>query len=269
MKVFSILLVVLFVVFARSGACAQDSLAFFPDRRIVSDLPADGSAHRFAASRVFDDGEAEVKVGGVVPVLEALLMNKLVQGSIGASIQARLDPGTSIAVRSVEFTVDFLLVDVQWSSGLMTRFGIGHASHHLGDEPPDSTGTSAIDYSRDYVSAFILGAIPRLGGLVYAGANYAYGYVVRRPIQKPLVLQAGFLASLPLLDPLAVYCAGDIKVRQELSYGTTQRYEAGWRYGKGPRSVRLGIWHTAGFDERGQLFGKARNEWGVGIFLNI
>lgn len=269
MKVFSILSVVSFVVFWWSGASAQDSLAFFPDRRIVSDLPADGSAHRFAASRLFHDGEAQVEVGGVVPVLEAFLMNKLVQGSIGASIHARLDPGISIAVRSIEFTVDFLLVDIQWSAGLATRFGVGHASHHLGDGPADSSGISAIDYSRDYVSALILRAVPCVGGFVYAGVNYAYEYVVKRPIRKPLVVQAGFFASLPLLDPLAVYCAGDVKVRQELSYGTTQRYEVGWRYGKGARSLRLGLWRAAGFDERGQFFGKPRNEWGVGVFLNI
>lgn len=269
MKVFSRLLFALCDIVAVPGARAQDSLAVFPDRRIVADLPADGSAHRFAASRVFDDGDAQIKVGGVVPVLEARLMNKPVQAGIGASVQARLDPGNNIAVRSVEFTVDFLLVDIRWSSGLAMRFGIGHASHHLGDDPPDSAGMIAIDYSRDYVSVLIIGAIPALGGAVYAAANYAYRYVVRKPIARPLVLQTGFLASLPLLDPLAVYCAADVKVRQELSYGTTQRYEAGWQYGKDPRSVRLGVWHTAGFDERGQFFGKPRNEWGVGIFLNI
>ncbi|MBI4417951.1 MAG: hypothetical protein HY563_04185 [Ignavibacteriales bacterium] len=205
------------------GAHAQEvSLAapftILPTQRLVKDFLADESAHQFAASRVFENGDASVGLGGVVPLVELSVLQYPLQVSTGASVHARLDPDRSISVQSVEFTIDFFLIDIAWSRDLRTRTGLGHTSHHLGDGLPDSVVAGVIDYSRDYVVFTIVRTLPEVGGQAYGGVNYAYGLVVGRPLDKPLTGQFGFSASAPLTAVLSLYGGVDLKFRQDLSY---------------------------------------------------
>lgn len=241
----------------------------FPDSSIVRPFPADGAAHRFAAARSFRNGDVLAQVGGVIPVIGGLFDGTPVQAGFGASVRTRLDPDEHIAVHSIEFAVDLLLIDVEWSPGFQTRFAAGHESHHLGDGLPDSVLAEALDHSRDFVSITAIGEFDDLGLRVYAGMNYAYGFVVGRPRNERMVLQTGLAFAVPVDGVWWVYAAGDVRFREELSFGTTQRYEAGIEIRGGFRSLRLGLWHGGGFDERGQFPGRTRRESGAGIFLDL
>lgn len=241
----------------------------FPDSSIVRPFPADGAAHRFAAARSFRNGDVLAQVGGVVPVIGGLFEGTPVQAGFGASVRTRLDPDEHIAVHSIEFAVDLLLVEVEWFPGFQTRFTAGHESHHLGDGLPDSVVAEALDHSRDFISLTAIGEFHDLGLRAYAGMNYAYGFVVGRPRNERTVLHTGFAVAVPVGGVWWVYAAGDVRFREELSFGTTQRYETGIEVRGGFRSLRLGLWHVAGFDDRGQFPGQARKESGAGIFLDL
>ncbi|MEX2115413.1 MAG: DUF1207 domain-containing protein [Bacteroidota bacterium] len=247
------------------------ALRLLPSRHRVHDFVADGTAHRFSATQLLSPHEVQLSVGGILPLVDYSLWGVPIQVSSGASIHARLDPGRSIAVLSTEFSVDFFLLDVQLSEDLIVRTGMSHASHHLGDGPAGDSTALPFDYSRDEVQMFIIHASPFLPGQVYVGARYAYALVIRQPVGKPLSLQIGMHALiLAFSQELSLYAGWDLKMHQELSSGTSQRYETGLQYrSETGRILRLAISYSAGLDERGQFFGKRRNEAGIGIVVSL
>ena len=244
------------------------SFRFLPSRRLVHDFIADGTAHRFSAI-LLSSSDVQVGVGGILPVLDYDPWGIPVQVSLGASIQARLDPGQSIAVQSSEFSVDFFLLDAQLSDDLIVRTGMTHSSHHLGDGLNGDSTILPIDYSRDDAQLYVIHSLSFLRGQAYAGVRYAYNLVIRQPNKKRLVIHAGMHAPLwSFSQDLSLFAGGDIKIRQELSYGTSQRCEAGLQYrSEAGRIIRLVVSYSGGFDERGQFLGKRRSEAGVGIVI--
>ncbi len=267
----SVLLVIGVTTFPLTAQGNADSLSprFLPSEHLVHDFVADGTAHRFSAHQILSSREVQVSVGGIVPLIGYTVWHTPVQVSTGASIYARLDPGESIAVLSSEFSVDFFLLDVQLKEDLVARAGMGHASHHLGDGVPKDSTVHPIDYSRDDVQLFMIHRINGFSGQFYAGFRYNYGLVVRQPVKKPLWLQFGMHAvPWSFSQELSAYVGLDIKLRQELSYGTSQRYEAGLQFKTVEgRALRLSVSYSAGFEERGQFFGKRRGETGIGMIL--
>lgn len=250
-----------------------DSLSprLLPSEHLVHDFVADGTAHRSSAHQMFSPNEVHVSVGGIVPLVEYIVWNMPVQLSTGASIHARLDPGQSIAVLNSEFSVDFFLLDVQPADGLILRTGMGHASHHLGDGVPRDSAVQAVDYSRDDFQLFVICAIDGFSGELYAGFRYNYSHVVGRSIDKPLSFQFG-MHALPwsFSQEFSAYVGLDMKLRQELSYGTSQRYELGLQYRTTEgRALRLAFSYSGGFEERGQFFGKRRSDAGIGVVLSL
>ncbi len=250
-----------------------DTLSFrlLPSRHIVHDFVADGTAHRFSTTQLLSPREVQVSVGGILPLIDHSLWGVPVQVSSGASIHARLDPGQSIAVQSSEYSVDFFLLDVQMSNDLILRTGMTHSSHHLGDRGLGDSTVSPIDYSRDEVQIFIIHPLSSFPGQIYGGIRYAYNLVIRHPVQKPISLQSGMHGLVASFSKeLSLYAAWDVKVRQELSFGTSQRYETGLQYmNETGRVVRFAISYSAGFDERGQFLGERRSETGIGIVISL
>jgi len=247
------------------------TVRFLPSRHLVHDFIADWTAHRFSATQLLSPNEVQVSVGGILPLLGYDVWEMSVQLSTGASIQARLDPGRSIAVQSSEFSIDFFVLDVQMSHDLVFRTGMSHSSHHLGDGESGDSAASPIDYSRDEIQVFMIHPSSFFRGQVYAGLRYAYALVIHHPVHKPVSLQIGMhLLAWSFSQELSLYGGWDIKVRQELSYGTSQRYEAGLQYtSEAGRILRFAISYSGGFDERGQFFGKHRRAAGVGIIVSL
>ena len=266
------MLTVLFAV-SLYGQERGDTLAlrFLPARHLVHDFVADGAAHRFSATQLFSPNEVQVGVGGILPLLGYEVWEMPVQLSTAASIQARLDPGRRIAVQSSEFSIDFFVLDIQMSRDLVFRTGMSHSSHHLGDGELGDSAVFPIDYSRDEIQVFIIHPSSFFRGQVYAGLRYAYALVIHRPVHKPVSLQIGVhTLAWSFSQELSLYGGWDIKVRQELSYGTSQRYEAGLQYtSEDGRILRFSISYSGGFDERGQFFGEHRRGAGVGIIVSL
>ncbi|HEX9614599.1 MAG TPA: hypothetical protein VGA55_03805 [Bacteroidota bacterium] len=245
-------------------------IRFLPHDRIVADFPGDETAHRFSAATVFGSHEVPVSVGGTIPWADVEFFGTTVQLSSGASIRARLDPRRSIGILSTEFSVDFVLVDVPASPDLVVRTGIGHASHHLGDSGADSARKS-IDYSRDYLRMAVVYVLGDPGPHVYGGLQYAYNFVVERHLNKPLTFQFGIGGTiLHLGSAFFLYGGADLKVKEEFAFGTSRRIELGVEYANGRgRFVRLGLARRAGLDDRGQFFGKRREETTVGMCIEF
>lgn len=242
-----------------------------PAGHLVQDFVADGTAHRFSAYQMFSPRAVHVSVGGIFPLVDYMIGNLPIQLSTGASIHARLDPERSIAVLSNEFAVDFFLLDVQLTDDVIVRTGMGHASHHLSDGVSRDSTVQPVDYSRDDFQLFMIHPVSGFSGQIYAGFRYSYAHVINQPIHKPLSLQFGtHIHPWSFSRGFSVYIGLDVKLRQELSYGTSQRYEFGLQYKSAEgRALRLGLSYSGGFEERGQFFGERRSEAGIGIALSL
>jgi hypothetical protein len=178
-----------------------------------------------------------------------------IQLGAGASISTRLHPEQNLAVINTEYFVDYLIADVVWSPALFTRIEFGHTSHHLGDNIAALAQAKPIDYSRDYIRAY--GGVMSNGSRFYLGFDYGYGFVVGRIVSKKWLLQGGFEYAVTRLgEGLTWYAAADFKFRQELGFGTTQRFQTGIQFRNGSeRLFRLALTHQRGLDERGQFHG--------------
>ena len=178
-----------------AGAVARQAdqterINLFPSRTFVRSFVADGTAHRFGVEKAFERNEVLGSIGGVLPVAELHLLAVPVQLSLGASAHMTLDPRERIAVMSTEYYIDFFMIDMLWSERLFTRVGMGHTSHHLGDNGAAALQNgSVLDYSRDYVQA--VGGYDDGTVRLYAGANYAYEFVIGTVLRKPWLLTAG------------------------------------------------------------------------------
>ena len=244
-------------------------IELFPARAFVRSFVADGTAHRFGVEKAFEQNEVLGSIGGVLPVAELHVLAVPVQLSLGASAHMTLDPRERIAVISSEYYVDFFMIDMLWSERLFTRVGMGHTSHHLGDNGAAALQNGTVlDYSRDYVQ--VVGGYDDGTVRVYAGANYAYGFVIGTPLQKPWLLTVGGEATLVRFsDELSAVAAADIKLRQESGFGSTQRFRAGMQFERGGRIVRLALTWKTGLDDRGQFYQQRRSSLSAGVFVDL
>lgn len=232
-------------------------LTVFPEKKKVPEFIADGTAHRFSIGKALQSGHLYGTIGGTLPLAESPIVGKGIQASLGVSVSTELHPQQNVAVISTEFYIDYLLLDVFWTDNIFNRIGVGHTSHHLSDNAFDILQTAKpIDYSRDYIKAFV--GYSDSGFRVYAGVNYGYWFVIDHPVEKSLMPEAGVEASLVQFgEGLFGYGAVDVKLRQELRYGSTIRLQAGVQFQNGTdRLFRLALTHQTGLEERGQFHGQ-------------
>lgn len=252
-------------------ACAPDSLiTLFPEKHLVHEFIADGSAHRFSIAKAFQGSHIHASVGGTLPLLESRILGTRMQLSLGASVSTQLHPQQNIAVISTEFYLDYLLIDIQWTPNLFSRLGMGHTSHHLGDNALTLLqGRMPIDFSRDYIKGF-LGYMDD-GTRIYAGADYGYGFVIEHPVSKHWLIQAGLEKTMVRFgEGLQVFGAIDIKFRQEDAFGSTQRFQTGIEFRNGTeRLFRLALTHQTGLEERGQFHGERTIITTLGIVIEL
>jgi len=248
-----------------------DSLfTVFPQKRLVQEFVADGTAHRFSIGKALQENHIYGSIGGTLPLIESPLVGKRIQASFGVSVSTQLHPQQNIAVISTEFYIDYVLLDVVWTDNIFSRIGMGHTSHHLGDNAFDVLQiTKPIDYSRDYVEAFA--GYSDSSFRVYTGANYGYGFVIDHPIGKRWMFEAGIEGSLVRLgEGLVGYGAMDVKLRQELQYGSTIRFQGGIQFQNGlERLFRLALTHQTGLEERGQFHGQRLVVTTIGLIIEF
>jgi hypothetical protein len=71
-----------------------------------------------------------------------------------------------------------------------------------------------------------------------------------------------------LTDALWAYAAMDVKLKQEVSWGSTQGYQAGIILDTGGAfRVRLAYTHRRGFEDRGQFLGRVRTDNMVSLWI--
>ncbi|MEO8167032.1 MAG: DUF1207 domain-containing protein, partial [bacterium] len=130
----------------------------------------------------------------------------------------------------------------------------GHISCHFADDAIEMFGKKSIQHANDYVTLAAAYDVHAIQGHVYGGVNYSYG---TQPIQyKPWLFQFGAeFANIRLHDEVTAYGAFDIKIRQEVGWGSTRSFQAGFKlFPRRNYGLRVAYTLRMGFEERGQYY---------------
>ena len=256
---------------ARSPVEEDTSGAFrwFPDRPLFPRLVADGTAQQMSLSKDLDSKRIVGSIGGLQRLFGTSVANLPVQFSIGATVYGNFIRQPNVLdVVTVDFFVD-LPLDIRLSEALTLRTGWGHYSAHLADDGIEALGQHSINYAKDYIPLFLAFDLPQIHGYIYGGARIDYFTI---PVRNGhVVLEGGSeFGNLLVTRGLILYGAFDIKVRQEISWGSTQSYQVGLRFlSMGPRAVRFAYTYRTGGDERGQFYGQSLTSSLIGLFLDF
>jgi hypothetical protein len=241
---------------------------FFPGKKIFPAFVADGLAHQLSLSNVTDNRDWIGAVGGSVPVVQLGIRQIEMQASVAATVFSRLvkSPG-HLTVHTVDYKVDFP-IDVRFSA-LALRLALGHVSAHFADDGIEQLGEKSIQYVRDYVSLAIVRDIPMMGGHVYASSDYNYNTA---PVQhKQWLVQFGAeFGNISVEEYAQIYGAVDIKIKEEVSWGSIQSYQIGVKlFERNNHGLRVAYTFRRGFEERGQFFDRRATVNLISIFIDL
>jgi hypothetical protein len=250
------IVLLLFTVLVAQRADAQQSanlIDFFPGTKIFPMFTADGLSHQLSLSRVTDNREWIGAVGGSIPVAQLNLQQATLQGSVAVTVFNRLikTPG-HLTVYTIDYKVDFP-VDIRFSEFSM-RAAVGHISCHFADDALELLGKKSIQHANDYVSLAGAYDVQLIQGYVYAGFNYSYG---TQPIpNRPWLLQIGAdVAHIKLHEEVSLYGAIDVKVKEEVGWGSTRSFQLGLRlFPRLNYRLRLAYTLRIGYADRGQFY---------------
>jgi hypothetical protein len=247
---------------------AQSLFEAFPGTKIFQPYRADALAHQLSLSRITDNREWIGVIGGQVPLVEWRGNGIAVQTGIGASVYNRIikTPG-HITVFTIDYRVD---VPVDFSfSGLALRLGYGHISNHYADDGIEILQQHSINAVKDYVQAAVSRDIASIGGRVYCGVIFNYHAEPLR--DRHWVLQIGSeFGNIALTSSLFAYGAIDLKIKEEVAWGSTQSYQAGVLYQPKPGyDLRLAYTFRTGFEERGQLYDRSVAANLVSLYIDL
>jgi len=249
-------------------ATAQDSLlTFFPSGRLIASFRADALAHQLSISRVTDNRDWIGVIGASIPLLQ-LNAGVAIQAGVGASVFNRIvkTPG-HITVNTVDYKVDFP-IDVRFES-LTIRIGYGHISSHYADDGIEQLGKQSISSVKDYAQTGAVLKMPEILGRLYGLA--IYNYHNEPALDKRWALQIGVEGGeVPVTSFLTLYAAVDVKVKEEVGWGSTQSYQVGAVLFERERlGLRLAFTHRRGFEERGQVYNETVNANLVSLFIDF
>lgn len=157
-----------------------------------------------------------------------------------------------LEVYTVDYRVD-VPVDIRFDR-LALRAGLGHISCHFADDAIELYGKRSIQHVNDYVTLAGAYDVALIGGYVYVATNYSYG---TQPVQhRPWLLQAGaHFGNIVVHELVALYGAVDVRVKQEVGWGSTRSLQLGARlFPHEARGVRFAYTLRMGFDDRGQFY---------------
>jgi len=265
----------MFFVFAIVICCCEahsqgqvPDIDFFPVKKIFPAFIADGLEHQFSLSNVTDNRDWIGAVGGSVPVIQLNVRQIEMQVSVAATVFSRLikSPG-HLTVHTVDYKVDFP-IDVRLSA-LVLRVALGHVSGHFADDGIERLGEKSIQYIRDYVSLAIVHDIPLMGGHVYTSSDYNYNTA---PVQhKQWLVQFGAeFGNISVEDYAQIYGALDIKIKEEVSWGSIQSYQIGIKlFEQNNHGLRVAYTFRRGFEERGQFFDRRETVNLISVFVDL
>ncbi|MDH3253326.1 MAG: DUF1207 domain-containing protein [Ignavibacteria bacterium] len=251
---------------------AQDSTAtqiqYLPGTKIFPLFTADARAHQFSLSKITEKREWIGAVGASVPVIQLDVSNVSVQASVAATIFNRLikKPG-HLEVYTIDYKVDFP-VDIRIAR-LALRVAAGHISCHFADDAIELYGERSIQHVNDYITLAAAYDVAAIQGYLYAGANYSYG---TQPIpNKPWLLQAGGdVGNIALNEFLSVYGAIDLKIKEEVGWGSTRSFQIGCKlFPRSQHQLRIAYTLRMGFEERGQFYLKKETVNLISAFLDF
>jgi hypothetical protein len=127
----------------------------------------------------------------------------------------------------------------------------------------------SIQYVNDYVTAGGACDIPWIGGHVYAMVSYIY-HTVPVP-DRPWLLQVGAdFGNHPISEFARLYGAFDVRVKQDVSWGSTQSYQVGVKlFTDGDRQLRFAYTLRLGFEDRGQFYLNRETKNMYSVFLDF
>lgn len=246
----------------------QTGVELFPGRRIFPLFRADALAHQLSLSRVTDNREWIGVIGGQVPIVQFAEEDFTAQIGVGASVFNRIikTPG-HITVYTVDYRVD-IPVDFEFPAFAL-RVGFGHISNHYADDGIEILQSHSINAVKDYVQADVARKVALIGGEVYAGFTYNYHAEPLR--DRRWIVQVGSnFGNYPLASWVNVYGAIDLKVKEEVRWGTTQSYQIGFMTApKGDYALRLAYTFRTGFEERGQLYDRSVSANLVTLYIDF
>lgn len=266
----SLYLLFAFVVVSVATSYSQqeeEKIEFFPGRKIFPLFTADALTHQLSLSHITNNRDWIGTIGGSIPIAQLHLPDAQVQVSIAASTFNRLITPPGLTVYTTDFKVDFPL-DVRVESTAF-RFALGHYSCHLQDDGIELLGKHSIQSIKDYYMLAVAQDVDLIRGHGYAAIHWIHHNVPMR--DKNWELQfGGEGGNIDLNQCVRLYCAIDIKVKQEVAWGSTQSYQIGARlFAHNSRALRVAYTLRRGFDERGQFFDQRENAGIISAFIDF
>lgn len=247
-----------------------DSLTvdLFPGKRIFPRLTADGLEHTLSLSKVAENRDWMGTIGASVPLLQVNANSTRAQiGLAVTTFNGLIKPPGHLDVYTIDYRVDFP-VDVRFGA-LALRAGPGHISSHFADDALELLGKHSIQVIKDYIAAGVSYDLPGIGGYVYGRTDYIYHFVPYRDLHWQFQI-GGEIGNLLPAGVVRPYGAIDVKVKQQVGWGTTQSYQLGVRFVvKENLPVRVAYTYRTGFDERGQFFDQKEDINVFGIYLDL
>jgi len=267
------LLFLLFHVIILNGQ-QRDPIEYslFPSSQLMPRRTANVTEHGLSLCKMFDKDNYWAGIGNSLPLLRVNYGTLRGDISVAATVFTQLrHKSGGLQVINTDFYVDFLFA-LTWNERTFIQFGPGHTSQHLNDDALEILGyQSSINYVRDYYQLFVLQAIDKLRGYVYAGALYHHTFKVPSDNNPHWLFEFGADVAQTQLKPWLIgYVAFDIKLREELRYGSTQSYQVGVKIlGDSPHVVRVALTHRAGYEERGQFFDSKVQLQTLGVYFDF
>lgn len=251
----------------------QTLVTLVPDTAFVPSFTADGTAHRLSYAKDLGSEAFFAGLGGSFPAaivrvagLECLIT---VSGTVYTTL---VSAGVKFQVTNADYFAD-VTFDIPVAERTVLRLGSGHTSHHLVDDAVLAPGGAAvvINYARDYYQLFVLQRVPEMRGFLYGGAYYDHSYLENVRNDGQFLLQFGADGgNIPLVGPLELYAAADVKLRGAVNYGSTQSYQLGIRaQNRAGRGARLAYTYRTGMEERGQFIRSRATMQSIGLFFDF
>ncbi len=259
-------------VYSGSEKDSTISVTFLPAKKLVPVFTADQRAYRLSIANRLGSNDFIGGIGGHFRIAEVKHRHHLVQFSIASNVYNTLTrylkAGTLV---NADFYVD-LFLDVKLTNSWLIRTGAGHTSHHLSDDVVMKY--NGINYVRDYYHIYGIYKPETDKWFVYSGLVYNHNFKTTEGTQafdisgKPLI-QAGFSQQVLATGRRSHwYWAGDIKLRGELDYGTTQNLQTGILFtGASESALRLAFSWSSGYEERGQFYKQKTNFTTLGLYF--
>ena len=270
-KKFLPLAILLLTMLPRSASGGDDStqtVRFFPGTKLFRPFTADALSHNISVSRIIDNRDWIGTIGASVPLLTVHPPGAAeLQLSVAVTTFNRLIKPPGLTVYTIDYKVD---IPVDFRMGdLALRFAFGHYSCHFVDDGIEIIGKRSIQSMKDDLWMGVTYDVPPLGGHVYAAGFYFYNNYPMRDAHWQF--QGGVeMGNLPVTDFATAYAAIDVKLKQEVHWGTTRSLQLGFHlFQRKNYGLRVAYTLRQGYDERGQFFDRIENANMISMFIDL